>query len=347
MVSAACLRRCALLLASTPLHQAWIRTAAGAHHKTPIKVPACLESLGLMQRTYDGSLDIRISMSFARLDLNWLLGVSGAVLTEALTHKKIIAKGEEEDLIATAVGEAGPPDPEVLHQTQRTYDGSLDIRISMSFARLDLNWRFIMGPLKARQREHQNHARELVRKTDLSQWDALVIMSGDGLLFEAQLPQQVLLPTLDQLVEDVEVALAMVLVDHPRLLQQVVDDVATHRRPLEEEDGVGEGDTEYGKACERGILRRGGEIRMHWSLRSVRMERYELSDTAATQRGGEGGNSSDLSIHHQSARRGGVHRLHHHHAGVECTACTTTMQPDKVHNKGAATRGAMEELPQL
>ncbi|XP_062264333.1 sphingosine kinase 1 [Platichthys flesus] len=32
--------------------------------------------------------------------------------------------------------------------------------------------------------EHQNHARELVRKADLSQWDALVIMSGDGLLFE-------------------------------------------------------------------------------------------------------------------------------------------------------------------
>ncbi|XP_034749211.1 sphingosine kinase 1 [Etheostoma cragini] len=32
--------------------------------------------------------------------------------------------------------------------------------------------------------EHQNHARELVRKADLSQWDALAIMSGDGLLFE-------------------------------------------------------------------------------------------------------------------------------------------------------------------
>uniref|UniRef100_A0A3Q0RCK0 sphingosine kinase n=1 Tax=Amphilophus citrinellus TaxID=61819 RepID=A0A3Q0RCK0_AMPCI len=32
--------------------------------------------------------------------------------------------------------------------------------------------------------ERQNHARELVRKADLSQWDALVIMSGDGLLFE-------------------------------------------------------------------------------------------------------------------------------------------------------------------
>lgn len=32
--------------------------------------------------------------------------------------------------------------------------------------------------------EHKNHARELVRKADLSKWDALVIMSGDGLLFE-------------------------------------------------------------------------------------------------------------------------------------------------------------------
>ncbi|CAI5674820.1 unnamed protein product [Oreochromis niloticus] len=35
-----------------------------------------------------------------------------------------------------------------------------------------------------RRDEHQNHARELVRKADLLQWDALVIMSGDGLLFE-------------------------------------------------------------------------------------------------------------------------------------------------------------------
>ncbi|XP_075998780.1 sphingosine kinase 1-like [Genypterus blacodes] len=32
--------------------------------------------------------------------------------------------------------------------------------------------------------EHRNHARELVRTADLSQWDALVTMSGDGLLFE-------------------------------------------------------------------------------------------------------------------------------------------------------------------
>ncbi|XP_072539492.1 sphingosine kinase 1-like [Salminus brasiliensis] len=32
--------------------------------------------------------------------------------------------------------------------------------------------------------ERQNHARELVREADLSQWDALAIMSGDGLLFE-------------------------------------------------------------------------------------------------------------------------------------------------------------------
>ncbi|XP_028841662.1 sphingosine kinase 1 [Denticeps clupeoides] len=32
--------------------------------------------------------------------------------------------------------------------------------------------------------DRQNHARELVREADLSQWDALVILSGDGLLFE-------------------------------------------------------------------------------------------------------------------------------------------------------------------
>lgn len=35
-------------------------------------VPGCLASLGLMQRMYDGSLDIRISMSFIRLFLNWV-----------------------------------------------------------------------------------------------------------------------------------------------------------------------------------------------------------------------------------------------------------------------------------
>uniref|UniRef100_A0A3Q2DRF8 Sphingosine kinase 1 n=1 Tax=Cyprinodon variegatus TaxID=28743 RepID=A0A3Q2DRF8_CYPVA len=34
--------------------------------------------------------------------------------------------------------------------------------------------------------ERQNHAREKVREADLSQWDALVIMSGDGLLHEVQ-----------------------------------------------------------------------------------------------------------------------------------------------------------------
>ncbi|XP_029950519.1 sphingosine kinase 1 [Salarias fasciatus] len=32
--------------------------------------------------------------------------------------------------------------------------------------------------------ERQNHARDMVREADLSQWDALVIISGDGLLYE-------------------------------------------------------------------------------------------------------------------------------------------------------------------
>lgn len=44
---------------------------------------------------------------------------------------------------------------------------------------------FIFSPLFP---EHQNHAREVVKKADLSQWDALVIMSGDGLLFEVLSP---------------------------------------------------------------------------------------------------------------------------------------------------------------
>lgn len=34
--------------------------------------------------------------------------------------------------------------------------------------------------------ERQNHAREMMKEADLSQWDALVIMSGDGLLFEVR-----------------------------------------------------------------------------------------------------------------------------------------------------------------
>ncbi|XP_047430971.1 sphingosine kinase 1-like [Mugil cephalus] len=32
--------------------------------------------------------------------------------------------------------------------------------------------------------ERQNHARDMMKEVDLSQWDALVIMSGDGLLYE-------------------------------------------------------------------------------------------------------------------------------------------------------------------
>lgn len=38
---------------------------------------------------------------------------------------------------------------------------------------------------------------------------------------QAQPPQQVLFPSLHQLVEDVEIPFTMVLVDHPGLFQQV------------------------------------------------------------------------------------------------------------------------------
>lgn len=76
---------------------------------------------------------------------------------------------------------------------------------------------------------------------------------------QAQPPQQVLLPSLDQLVENVEVPLPMVLVDHAGLLQQVVDDVASHRgtlstgqRPEREGGGRGRGGGGEGKT---GVLR--------------------------------------------------------------------------------------------
>lgn len=34
--------------------------------------------------------------------------------------------------------------------------------------------------------ERQNHARELVRTEELGRWDALVVMSGDGLMHEVR-----------------------------------------------------------------------------------------------------------------------------------------------------------------
>lgn len=37
---------------------------------TVLFLPGCLASLGFIQRTYDGSLDIRISISLAKLSLN-------------------------------------------------------------------------------------------------------------------------------------------------------------------------------------------------------------------------------------------------------------------------------------
>lgn len=47
--------------------------------------------------------------------------------------------------------------------------------------------------------ERQNHARELVREADLSQWGALVIMSGDGLLFEVSYKYNNPFPTIIQM----------------------------------------------------------------------------------------------------------------------------------------------------
>lgn len=61
-------------------------------------------------------------------------------------------------------------------------------------------------------------------------FDQILVLLGVPL--QAQASQQVLLSSLDQLIEDVEVPLPVVLVNHPGLFQQVVDDVASHRGAL-------------------------------------------------------------------------------------------------------------------
>lgn len=53
-------------------------------------------------------------------------------------------------------------------------------------------------------------------------------------LLKAQPPQQILLPSFQQLVEDVEVPLTVVLVHNSGFLQEVVQDVASNRSPLKQ-----------------------------------------------------------------------------------------------------------------
>lgn len=53
-----------------------------------------------------------------------------------------------------------------------------------------------------------------------------------GVSFQAQPAQRLLLTPLQQLVEDVEVPLPVILVHHAGLLQEVTEDVATHRGTL-------------------------------------------------------------------------------------------------------------------
>lgn len=54
------------------IHIKWLLLDLHVLCPSSANIPACLASLGLMQRTYDGSFDIRISINFARLVLNWV-----------------------------------------------------------------------------------------------------------------------------------------------------------------------------------------------------------------------------------------------------------------------------------
>lgn len=51
---------------------------------------------------------------------------------------------------------------------------------------------------------------------------------------KVQFIEQVVVCSIQELIEDVEVPLAVVLVHNPRFLQQVVQDVTAHRRSLGE-----------------------------------------------------------------------------------------------------------------
>lgn len=53
-----------------------------------------------------------------------------------------------------------------------------------------------------------------------------------GVSLQAQLVQQVVVPSFHYLIEDVKVPLPVILMNDPRLLQQVVEDVAPNCVPL-------------------------------------------------------------------------------------------------------------------
>lgn len=114
----------------------------------------------------------------------------------------------------------------------------------------------------------------VVSDTDFDQ--ILVLL---GVPLQAQTSQQVLLSSLDQLIEDVEVPLPVVLVNHAGLFQQVVDDVASYRGAL--------------PACQRPERERGGGVERGEDKAGVLRQGVELIMQFVGSRG------SDVSNHPQ------------------------------------------------
>lgn len=110
---------------------------------------------------------------------------------------------------------------------------------------------------------------------------------------QAQAPQQVLLPTFDQLIENVEVPLSMILVDYARLLQQIVNDVASHwcalppgQRPGRADwwcgrGGGGGGGGEEGGEGEAGVLRCDAGLVQHAGVHHMTFLNQRVSEPAA------------------------------------------------------------------
>lgn len=76
---------------------------------------------------------------------------------------------------------------------------------------------------------HQKSECCLFISTDLHEVTVMLAVS-----LQAEPAEQIFLPSLHQLIEDVEVSLAVVLVDHTGLLQQVTQDMTTDCTTLRE-----------------------------------------------------------------------------------------------------------------
>ncbi|KAF3850865.1 hypothetical protein F7725_012637 [Dissostichus mawsoni] len=206
-----------------------------SRHSSPVRpVPGCLDSLDFRQRMYQASLAMRISVSFSRLLLNWVAtyrhskrGVipNTSSVTYIWLNEDTVRLKERPAFVSVfvpAVKEVGRdrgmksrgytdrPNPPSLSAHCRLTRDHIDGMISCEWAE-DLH-----NPAQLCVVVVQQGMAFTVRvKLHIPQ-----VENASNGPKQAHLLQQVVLPSLHQLVEDVEVSLPVILMHHPRLLQQ-------------------------------------------------------------------------------------------------------------------------------